>query len=265
MVSILAKPLKKISALAKMKPALREALMHHWFDSDLGQELLKVERKCLDNIFKNKLGHHLIQIDSGLYSPLLSNPPIGCCTLYTRQENRAPCPLVRGVPEQLPFKPDSIDHIILHHTLDFCEAPYQTVREASIALMPNGHLVVVGFNPASLWLARKFRGTLISQVPWIGRFIRAGRVAEWLELLNLEVVEQYSLMHRPAFNRASTLRRFNWFDRAFRVLLPRAGAVYILVAQKRVAGLIHRNLEWLPQASPKSPITAPEINSPKDV
>src|SRR5690606_41680254 len=58
-------------------------------------------------------------------------------------------------PEQLPFDTQSIDLIVMPHTLEWCADPHQVLREVERVLMPEGRVVLTGFNPYSLWGLRE--------------------------------------------------------------------------------------------------------------
>ena len=46
------------------------------------------------------------------------------------------------------------------HILEFADEPHQVLREVERVLVPEGHLVITGFNPASLWGLRQAAGAL---------------------------------------------------------------------------------------------------------
>jgi SAM-dependent methyltransferase len=114
--------------------------------------------------------------------------------------------------------------------LDFSRAPHELLREVERILVPEGHLLILGFNPWSLWgvwrLARRYRG----QPPWNGAFVSQRRLGDWLSLLGFDIVATRRLLHRapfalPGFAKRGDLR-----------LLP--GGVYLLHARKRVSRLV---------------------------
>ncbi|MFC3149981.1 class I SAM-dependent methyltransferase [Litoribrevibacter euphylliae] len=93
---------------------------------------------------------------------------------------------------QWPFEEDSLDVIVLHHTLDYAQWPHQTIREAARCLNDSGRLIVVGYNPFSVWgVGKMLFGRWSQKFPWLCRFINPWRVADWLTLLDCRVVKAY--------------------------------------------------------------------------
>lgn len=243
LVSVLSKRLKKLQK-ASIQGAEREYLLNLWFHTPLGQKLVAEQSECLQSVMKSKFGQHLLQLDTGLYEPLVPQAPVGCISLMALENNSAACPVIQGAPEQLPFAPDSVDHILLHHTLDYCEDPYQALRQSQNALCEGGYLIVVGFNSTSWWGLRKRFSFGSKNVLWKGRFLSANRVNDWLGLLGLEVQEHYSLLHALPIGKASVQKKLYWLDRLSQIVLPKFGGCYILVAQKRVGSVTLVGKKW---------------------
>lgn len=223
----------------------REIRLHQWFQTYLGQRLVSEQSKCLTEIMKSKYGQHLIQLDSGLLSPLIQKPPVGCMSLMSRIDNRAACPVIRGVPEHLPLGPNAIDHLILHHTLDFCEDPFQALRESEQALVSGGYVIVVGFCPSSFWGIRRLLQWNAKRVhPWNGRFLSVNRVQDWLNVLGLEVQSHFTLAHWLPNASPSWADKLSWFNALLAYVMPQQGGCYVLVAQKRTPGMTLTGANW---------------------
>ncbi len=137
---------------------------------------------------------------------------------------------------RLPLAGQSLDLLLLPHVLEFSPNPHDTLREAERILVPEGHLVLSGFNPLSLWGARRLldRGR---GYPWQGRFISLLRIKDWLALLGLEVAGGCMACYAPPWGSQQWLQRCGWLDRAGNRWWPLLGGVYFLVAKKRVTGL----------------------------
>ena len=58
-------------------------------------------------------------------------------------------------PLQLPLASQSVDLVVLPHVLECHPNPHEVLREAERVLMPEGQVVISGFNTASLWRLRQ--------------------------------------------------------------------------------------------------------------
>ncbi len=144
----------------------------------------------------------------------------------------------------LPFPANSLDLVVLPHTLERDGDPHATLREVERVLVPEGRVVICGVNPASLWGLRQRRAQLYRRFGFgatyllnDGEFIGYWRLRDWLRLLSFEVESGRFGCYRPAVVGQQWLERFQWMDRAGARWWPIFGAVYFLVAVKRVRGM----------------------------
>lgn len=103
-----------------------------------------------------------------------SIPSWSICSATTRQlglpeidllaHNRIPLRQVAGETgkvdvvcdlRELPFAANSIDLAVLPQRHEFHDNPHQILREVERILIPDGQLVITGFNPLSLWGLRR--------------------------------------------------------------------------------------------------------------
>lgn len=136
----------------------------------------------------------------------------------------------------LPFATGSTDLVVLPHVLEFSSNPHDALREAERILLPEGHLALSGFNPLSLWGARRLLDH-DREYPWNGKFIHLLRLKDWLALLGLEVVAGRMGCYVPPVRTDAWLGRSQFMDRAGDRWWPMLGGVYFLVAKKRVSGM----------------------------
>jgi SAM-dependent methyltransferase len=146
--------------------------------------------------------------------------------------------------EALPFAENSLDLLILPHSLELSPDPHATLREAERVLLPEGKLIICGFNPLSLWGFKQKRSHLYRRLnlgdlylPEAGEFIGYRRLRDWLRLLNFEVEPGRFGCYRPAVKSEGMLQRFAWMDTLGERYWPIFGAVYFVVAVKRVRGM----------------------------
>ncbi len=141
--------------------------------------------------------------------------------------------------EELPFAANSIDLVVLPHILEFAEEPHQVLREVDRVLVPEGHVVITGFNPASLWGLRQSLTRLGARpfLPRSGRFIALPRIKDWLQLLSFEVNRGRFGCYSPWARSEAWLRRWSALEKAGDRWWPLLGSIYMVTAVKRVRGM----------------------------
>lgn len=162
--------------------------------------------------------------------------------------------------EELPFESQSLDLVVLPHVLEFAAEPHQILREVERVLIPEGRLIICGFNKASLWGARQALGRLTADqfFPRDGEFISLLRLKDWLKLLNMEVDRGHFGCYVPPINSQKWLQRFHFIETAGARWWPVLGAAYVVQAIKRVKGMHLIGPAWknkklrLPTAVPVS-------------
>lgn len=205
----------------------------------LGQALLTAEAQLLDEALEDVFGWEFLQVGAwGEGRELLA----GCRT--RRKILVAPSDFSVGAdiiarPAALPIGRDSVDAVLLPHTLEFAADPYAIVREVDRVLSGEGQLVVLGFQPFSLWGIRA-HSSRAGFPPGMRRILSAGRVREWLVLLGYEVVATRAYLYctpwghgapaTPATSDHSPLLRRTWFN-------PLPAGAWLLKARKRIRAL----------------------------
>lgn len=223
----------------------RRAELCEWFLQSPGRSLLTVESQALRAVWPSLFSRVAVQLGCAGTVDLLADCNAQVCVVLDRPGVATTAmPRILGAPEQLPFDARSVDIMLLPHTLDFAHDPHQVLREVNRVLTPEGHVVILGFNPISLWglwrLLRRRRGG----VPWNGGFLQLARVKDWLKLLDFEFTRGKMLYYRPPLASESAMDRLQFLDKAGDRWWPMGGAVYLLVAKKRVLGMTPLRPEW---------------------
>ncbi len=155
--------------------------------------------------------------------------------------------------DDLPFLEHSIDVCLLNHCLEFSVDPHHILREADRVLIPNGHIIISGFNPFSLAGLNKLLPFRRQELPWQGRFFTPMRVKDWLNLLGYEIIEDQRFLHTSLHSQVivNSWWRSHWQNFASKYL-PTLGSVYIIIAKKRVHPLTPIRPKWKlrPQFNP---------------
>jgi SAM-dependent methyltransferase len=140
-------------------------------------------------------------------------------------------------PLQLPLASQSVDLVVLPHVLEFHHNPHEVLREAERVLMPEGQVVISGFNTLSLWRLRQLFTLHRQGPPWDARFISLLRLRDWLQVLGFELNGGKFGCYAPPFRQELWLKRFAFAEEAGARWWPLAGGVYVVRAVKRVHGM----------------------------
>lgn len=232
-------------------PATQDAVTAtQWLATPPGRYVLDREQAYFDNAVADIFGYHALQL--GLENiDLLRASRI---PLRVRAGRDAGAGLHADFRD-LPIESNSVDLMLLPHTLDFSDNPHQIVREVARALRPEGHVVIAGFNPLSLWgLRRRIGGS--RDFPWHGRFLHLTRVKDWFALLGLEIVAGSMACYAPPCGEQKWLDRFAFMEKAGDRWWPIACGVFFLQAVKRVRGIRLIMPKWSDQAAPKKNLAA---------
>ncbi len=209
-----------------------------WLATPLGQYLQSQEQARFDAAVSDIFGFNAVQLGLAEADLLKDSRIPFRCKAGQGSAVKLKCDF-----EQLPFASNSIDLLLLPHLLEFSGNPHQLLREAERVLVPEGHLIISGFNPYSLWGLRRLCGEK-KHYPWHGRFISLKRLKDWLALLALEVVGGRMSGYAPPMKREKWLHRLNWMNKAGDRWWPMMGGVYFLVAKKRVTGVRLIRPQW---------------------
>lgn len=229
--------------------------MTQWLRSPAGRYLLEWEQHHLDAAVADLFGFHALQVGLPELDALRANrmphrwvadQAAAACDDGPDAPPRAALAL-RVEYDALPFDSASLDLVVLPHTLELAHDPHQTLREVERVLVPEGRVVVVGFNPASLWGLRQRLGRLRQGVglgrhselylPQAGEFLGYRRLRDWLRLLSFEVEAGRFGCYRPPVLSERWLTRYAWMDHSGERWWPVFGAAYFVVAVKRVRGM----------------------------
>jgi len=207
------------------------ATLADWLETPLGRYLLAREQAWFDRTVADIFGFQAVQI--GLPGcEFLAQSRV---TSHWNVGAEAPADILAD-PHWLPFPENSLDLIVLPHALEFTSDPHQLLREVYRAIRAEGQIVISGFNPFSLFGAKRYFGRGQSP-PWNGSFIALYRLKDWLALLGFEVSGGGLDCYVPPFENEKWRARFGFFEAAGDRWWPIGGGVYYLRATKKVLGM----------------------------
>ncbi len=186
-------------------PVSRQRL-HSWYESPEGKNVIHSQKAFIEDRFKQAKG--IISLECSYCLESLTRD------LYRirhriKIDDRHADDRVEQSGEivakwsELPFEPNSVDIIILHHNLEFDESPTKILREAAILLKPHGDLLVVVFNKWSL--------LSLKSLPVVQSISRS-KLSSWLEVVDckiLDVQKKYYLKNHAKWQKLENLLSFS--------------------------------------------------------
>lgn len=254
--------------------------MTDWLKTPAGCYLLEWERRQIEPVVADLFGFHALQLGlpelHGLAANRMPHRWLASADPVAGAAAPAPdgAPTPTGWPavhvacefDALPFDSGSLDLVVLPHALELARDPHLALGEVERVLRPEGRVVIIGFNPASLWGLRQGGGRLVARLlgrrdaalylPAVGEFIAWRRLRDWLRLLSFEVEGGRFGCYRPPLRTQAWFDRFGWTEALGQRWWPVFGAVYLLVAVKRVRGM---RLVGLARAQRPAAKTAPAV------
>lgn len=225
-----------------------------WLQGELGAYFQQQEQAVFDQVVTDLFGFNAVQIGM-LEMDLLRN-----CRIPFAFRTGLAQGNVYAAPEFLPIRENCIDLLLLPHALEFSQNPHQVLREAERVLVPEGHVVISGFNPLSLWGLKRLLSRR-EDYPWTGSFLGQARIKDWLALLGFEVTAWHMACYAPPFRNPAWRNRFACLDQAGGGKWPMPGGVYCVVAKKRVLGMRLIKPNWNKSKLKPSLIPAPTQKS----
>lgn len=238
-----------------------EAGFRVWLRSPAGRLLCERERPHIGRIVRRFHGDTLLWI--GPQCDALATTDR--CMVRMRAlawASAGAAPRANGVsavaanPIALPFPPNCFDNVVMHHALDVAEDRRAALREVARVLPLGGKLLIVGFNPWSLWSLAKPWRPFRDMHP-----VSPLRLADWLDLLGFDRERGVHLSYRGALSAA--LEGQNWkraSEAVNRVQLP-FGGVYIVAATRTGHAMTGLRRTPLPEPVAATPTPAAASSS----
>jgi SAM-dependent methyltransferase len=229
---------------ATADPALPIVKLSEFLRSPPGRYVLDWEQQQLDAVVADIFGYHALQLGLPEIDALRENRmPLRFCAsdrlLAAAARGDGGRVAVINRYEELPFATSSIDLVVMPHILEFAEEPHQVLREVDRVLVPEGQIVLTGFNPVSLWGLRQLMARL-GMAPFLpreGQFISLPRIKDWMKLLSFEVSRGRYGCYSPWARSEKSLARWRFLEKAGDRWWPVLGSVYLVAAIKRVRGM----------------------------
>jgi len=227
-----------------MKPALafkKQRYPESWQKLPNGNFIADEINQVIAAWLPKFFGYYLLKIGALSGELNCSQSPIKNQILI---DERPPNATVISDIDDLPFLEHSVDVCVLSHVLEFTGDPHHVVREANRVLIPNGYLIISGYNPFSLAGLNRLIPFRREKLPWNERFFSSMRVKDWLHLMGYEILADDHLMHSSLTGNLGTGKLSSYWKQFSSKFLPQLGSIYVIVAKKRVLPLTPIKPKW---------------------
>lgn len=146
--------------------------------------------------------------------------------------------------EQLPISTDNVDLVVASHILESSKNPHQVLREIDRILVPEGHCIIIGFNPLSLSnlgkQVRHFRQKRKNDY----KMRSVNRVKDWFSLLGFEVLDVNYMGYRPSVKNKKLFDSLRWLESWGDYTGPILGNMYVIHAKKQMIAMRPDKKVW---------------------
>ena len=222
-----------------------------WLHTPQGQYVMAWEQAKVDAVVADVFGYNAIQLGLPQYDLLAQNRIPLRQLAHDSGRVDVLCDL-----RQLPFAASSIDLVVMAHALEFHDDPHQILREVERVLIPEGEVVIAGFNPISIWGLRRRLPNCPQHFPWNGRYLSVPRLKDWLQLLGFETEGTSFGCYAPPFRKERWLKRWHFMEGSGHRWWNFAGGVYVLRAVKRVHSMRLIIPNWKQKTAPRKVLSA---------
>lgn len=235
-----------------------QQLTSRWLQTPLGQALVLQEARLVEEVLDGLFGEQCLQLgmwgESATFTRYARTQRATCIADMLGADDASPGAV--GHLHRLPVASDSVDVVLLPHTLDYSDdRSHAILREADRVLTPHGHVVILGFKPGGLWgLRRLVPGA--GMPPGAMRPISDRRLSDWLQLLDMRILGVTRYFFRWPLPGKKRQNSATWEERGRR-FWPELAACYMLTAQKRVVTLTPIKKPWLSRPKVVSGIAEP--------
>lgn len=213
------------------------------------ENVIKLEDKRLNGLLPNYTGLHLLQLSNHILLSLTTSP-IPHKILISNNSLSTPIPsnypFLQSAYTHLPFASESINLMLLPHTLESDKNAKLVLSEAWRVLTPNGHLILLGINPLSLWgLYRLF--VLNKKSSKNRHTYTIQTICQWIHYLGGEICHIESFLFRPPLSSSFGKWLFDksfWLEKISPWLLPYLGGIYLIIAKKHTRQANRLSLVW---------------------
>lgn len=208
--------------------------IQNWYQTQEGRYTLGVLEAEIQKQLNEIFGYYALEFGIHTeFQTLLSESRVAnnfqICTLQSGIDCKGD---IIAEPEFLPIVADNIDLVIASHVFEYSAYSRQVLREIDRVLVPEGHCLLVGFNPWSITgLIKRFR-SFKSEDDQKLSLRSMGKVKDWFKVLGFEIVSSHTFAFRPPIQHKKIFDHLIWMEKFGGRFTKNLGAVYLIHAKK---------------------------------
>lgn len=223
--------------------------MNTWVKTPYGARFLQLETAIVSKFLSSCVGYHMLLLGEPCFQSSLIHQGIQHpVVVHPFSENEHHYSYLRCRQDKLAVQSDAVDYLYLAHCLESANNSHEILREAYRVLVPEGYVIITGFNPWSLMGICRPLFKWFKKMPAWRKFYSLSKIKDWLSLLDFEVIETKTYLFHPPINAKRVLRITHWFERFCGMCFPFFGGSYFIVAKKRIIPLSLIKPRWHAQA-----------------
>ena len=218
--------------------SVRQRLLD-WFNTPLGRQVIDDEHLIMESILPDLFGYHFMQIGLVHQNHLLACTRINHHFIaQLNEEDSIDCAVsLICQDDSLPIASDSVDVVVLSHVLEYSQTPHKILREIERILIGEGHLIIVGFIPWSLFGIWRLLLAWREETPWCGHFFSYNRIRDWFTLLDFDLIQLKRVFYRPPLQNSKIMGKLFFMEKIGKYCWSIFGSIYVVVVRKRVVPL----------------------------
>lgn len=231
--------------------------INDWYQTPLGQYLFDELQNSLAPVLSTTFGYHSLQIGCTSAADRL----LDSCRVkhhYSLDSENVDID-IRAYPSLLPIANDSVDLVVMMHHLSVTSEPHAILREAFRVLIPEGKLIIIDFNPLSLWGVRHFFQSWLEAIPWSGHYYTARRLKDWMQLLGFDQQKHLKVGYMLPIQTSAVTRRLYWLEKALKNWCKFSAALNVLVFDKNISPMTPVRHRWVTRKLLPGKIARPTV------
>lgn len=228
-----------------------QKFLSDFYQTPKGRSLLTDERLLIEKSLEKVFGYYLVQLGISSNEDLIQNSRISRKVIAdsvfpTHLSAEKVQEFVQTDLNYLPFKDDSVDAVVMTHTLESVSDPYHLLRQVDKMLVPEGHILITGFNPFGCQVIRQKMGEnrlIFKQA----NLVKESRVVDWLNVLGYQI-QKISYSSLSCVTKDIATYQPSRFLLAMEYCMDKVGLdlgnLYCILAKKKVGSPTPVGLNW---------------------